>query len=378
MPDLTHRVHGMADDSVPPDWPALRIDEVNELLRRYPSLGRCSTIRWHSPRPLSAAALVDTDAGTIFVKRHHRRVRSVATLSEEHRFIAHLRAGGIPIPSIHCDLDGQTAVSIGDWIFEVHASAEGVDRHRDSVSWSPLRDRREALAAGRMLATLHTASAGYTAEQRQTHLLVARSELLSAVDPVTALSEQLPQRPGLADYLRGRDWPHDLQQTLTPWHATLPARIQQQPMLWTHNDWHVSNLFWSDAGSDARVSAVLDFGLASRTFALFDLATAIERNAIAWLMLERGDDAVHADMALALIDGYRQTRPLGDEDVRLLADLLPLVHLDFALSEVEYFHAIIGSRANADIAYETFLLGHAAWFGSASGQSLLRAIRKVA
>ena len=378
MPDTTHRVHGLADDSVMPDWPALCTDEIIELLQRYPSLGTPLHIRWHSPRPLSAAALVDTTAGTIFVKRHHRRVRSVVTLTEEHRFIAHLRTGNMPLPEVFVGLDGQTAAAIGDWVYEVHATADGIDLYRDAVSWSPLSERGHALAAGRMLAILHDAAAGYDADQRHTHILVARSELIAATDPIATLRLQLPNRQGLADYLRQRDWPAELQRMLAPWHPTLSTRLVRQPSLWTHNDWHVSNLCWSGAGHNACVTAVLDFGLASRTFALFDLATAIERNAIAWLALEGGGDAVHADMALALIDGYRQVRRLTADDIHLLADLLPLVHLDFALSEVEYFHAVTGSRANADIAYDTFLLGHTAWFGTPPGQALLQAIRDQA
>ena len=348
------------------------------VLRGYPSLGRTPDIGWHSPRPLSAAALVGTDVRTVFVKRHHRQVRSVATLAEEHRFIAHLRAAGIPIPEVLVDMDGQTAVAIDGWIYEIHAAAEGVDLYRDAVSWSPIGERNHAQAAGRMLATLHAAASGYSAEQRDTHILVARSELLAAADPIAALRAQLPERPGLADYLRQRDWPTDLKRMLAPWHATLSPRLAKQPALWTHNDWHASNLCWSDGSANAKVAAALDFGLASRTFALFDLATAIERNAIAWLTLEKGDAAVHADIAIALIDGYREVRPLNTDDMHLLADLLPLVHLDFALSEVEYFHAVTGSRANADVAYETFLLGHAAWFSTPPGQALLQAIHAQA
>jgi Ser/Thr protein kinase RdoA (MazF antagonist) len=375
MPDITHRVHGLADDSVPPDWPALRMDELAPLLRRYPTIGAPRALRWHSPRPLSAAALVATDAGEVFVKRHHRRVRSVATLGEEHRFIAHLRAGGMPIPEVMADMDGQTAIAIGEWIYEIHAVADGIDLYRDTVSWSPVGELGHARAAGRMLAALHDAAAGYAADQRDTHILVARSELLAAADPVRTLGQQLNDRPGLADYLQQREWPADLRRMLAPWHDTLAPRVAQQPALWTHNDWHVSNLCWSDTGANARVTTVLDFGLSSRTFALFDLATAIERNAVAWLTLEQGDGAVHVDVALALIEGYREVRALSADDIDLLADLLPLVHVDFALSEVEYFHAITGSRANADVAYDTFLLGHAAWFATSPGRTLLQAIR---
>ena len=58
-----------------------------------------------------------------------------------------------------------------------------------------------------------------------------------------------------------------------------------------------------------------------------------------------------------------------------MAEVLPLVHLDFALSEVEYFHAITGHAADAELAWRGFFLGHAAWFDTAPGQAMLAAIR---
>jgi Ser/Thr protein kinase RdoA (MazF antagonist) len=375
MNDSPHLAHGLAGDETAPDWPALTAAEVDTLLRGYPASGSPRRIVWHSPRPLSAACLVETRHETLFVKRHHHSVRSVATLNEEHRFIAHLRHHGLPIPAVLRNTQGQTAVTSGDWVYEVHEHAAGIDLYRNAISWSPLPNRAHALTAGRMLAMLHDAAAGYVAAQRDTHLLVARSELICAADPIAALRMQLPARPGLAVYLRERDWPADLAELLAPWHPALQPALAQQPRRWTHGDWHVSNLCWSDAGADARITAVLDFGLAAATFALFDLATAIERNAIAWLELETDAAAAHADIARALIAGYRQRRPLAAADLHLLANLLPLVHVDFALSEVEYFHAITGSRAHADVAYDTFLRGHAAWFGTPAGQALLQAIR---
>ena len=375
MNDPIHLAHGLAGDSTLPDWPALTAAEIDTLLRGYPQSGAPTRIEWHSPRPLSAACLVETTSGVVFIKRHHHSVRSAATLNEEHRFIAHLRTNGMPVPRVLDDARGQTAVAIGDWTYEVHERAAGIDLYREAVSWSPLPNREHALGAGRMLAALHDAAAGYHAAQRDTHLLLARSELIAAADPIATLRAQLPQRPGLADYLHDRDWPSDLARLLAPWHAAAQPRLAQQPRLWTHGDWHVSNLCWRDGSADARITAVLDFGLAAANFALFDLATSIERNAIAWLALETGDAAVHIDIARALIDGYRQQRPLDAAAIHLLADLLPLVHVDFALSEVEYFHAITHSHTNADVAYDTFLLGHAAWFGTAPGQALLQAIR---
>lgn len=374
MTDPDHRVHGLAADEVPPDWPPLTDTELAGVLDRYPNLGDPRTIRWHSPRPLSAAALVDTLGGRVFVKRHHHSVRTVATLCEEHAFMAHLRGAGIPVPAVLVDGEGCTANALGDWTYEVHTLAAGVDVYRETISWVPLRDLAHARTAGAMLARLHNAAEGYAAPQRNTHILVARSELIEAIDPVATLEAQLPERPGLASYLRTRDWRNELADAMSPFHAIVQPRLAQQPPQWTHGDWHVSNLCWSDAGPHARITDVLDFGLAARNFALFDLATAIERNAIAWLALDDGH-AAHPATARALIAGYREHRPLSDADLDLLADLLPLVHVDFALSEVEYFNAITRSKEHADVAWNTFLRGHAAWFRSVPGRVLLDALR---
>jgi Ser/Thr protein kinase RdoA (MazF antagonist) len=374
MIDDAHLAHGLAGDALPPDWPPLTEAEVTTLLGRVPSAGGPAHIRWRSPRPLSAAALVDTPGGTVFVKRHHQRVRTPAMLAEEHQFAAHLRAHGIPIPALRPDDEGETALARGEWVYEVHEPAHGADIYRDAFSWSPVGGLRHARAAGAMLAHLHRAARAYHAPQRSTHVLVARADLLGASDPVAALAGQLGGRPALAAYLADRDWRGELRATLSPWHAAAHAIMLRQPSLWTHGDWHVSNLCWSDATDDAAITDVLDLGLAASTCALFDIATAIERNAIAWLAIKQGDIG-HIDLALALLEGYHTVCPLDDGDLDSLAALLPVVHVDFALSEVEYFEGITGRRDHADVAWYTFLHGHAAWFATAPGIRLLDAIR---
>ncbi|MCA3871576.1 MAG: aminoglycoside phosphotransferase family protein, partial [Burkholderia sp.] len=54
-----------------------------------------------------------------------------------------------------------------------------------------------------------------------------------------------------------------------------------------------------------------------------------------------------------------------------LVALLPIVHTEFALSEVAYFGCIIDAPAIVDIAYDGYLIGHARWFGERDGQQLL-------
>lgn len=373
-PTIGFRSEGLADDDMPADWPPLRPAEVEALLQAFPRLRGPVTITWRSVRPFSAAARVATGAGEVFVKRHHVSVRRPATLAEEHAFIAHLRTRGAPTPTLLADRDGRTAFGRGDWTYEVQAIATGIDLYRDAISWSPLTDVAQARTAGRMLATLHAAAADFIAPQRSTSVLVSRDDCLRAPDLLAAIDHQRARRPALADYLDARDWRHELA-PLAARHAGVQPRLAGLPRLWTHNDWHASNLCWSSAASDAAITAIFDFGLAAPTFALYDLATAIERNAIAWLHLERDVDAALPDTARALIAGYAEVLPLSSGERCLLADLLPIVHIDFALSEIEYFHGMTHSRAHADIAYDAFLRGHAAWFDTPPGRALLAAIR---
>lgn len=373
-----HHVQGLNNDEVVADWPAISEHEIAWLKGRFSQLeGDCRLV-WHSPRPFSAAALVAGPQGRFFVKRHHHSVRTPAVLREEHRFIAHLDTAGIPVVQVLQDCDGDTAVQQHHWTYELHAKGVGHDLYRDAPSWTPLTDVQQACEAGRMLALLHRAAESYRAPQRSTHLLVARDELIRAADPVALLESQLVDRPGLAGYLALQPWEDDLRRCVLPWHTGLAERLQAEPVLWSHNDWHASNLLWRHDGDAPVVETVFDFGLASPTSALYDLATAIERNAIAWLDLEGPAPPVHAGIALALVDGYRQVRPLSGVQVHLLADLLPVVHLDFALSEIEYFFGVTRSRESADVAYHTFLLGHADWFRSPDGQALARALHAAA
>ncbi|QWT19079.1 phosphotransferase [Bacillus sp. NP157] len=374
MTHTAHLTHGLAGDELPPDWPPLAEAEVASLLERIPAAGMLKAIAWRSPRPLSAAALVDVEGGRFFIKRHHASVRTAKTLAEEHRFATHLRTQGLPVPALHADINGATAIAMGDWTFEVHTPARGRDIYRDAYSWSPVGSVAQARTAGAMLARVHLASRGYEAPQRSTHILVARADLLEANDPVCALEAQLGERPALARFLATRDWRDELRATMAPWHAAACDAVAAQPRLWTHGDWHVSNLCWSGEGDDATITDVLDMGLSASTFALFDVATAIERNAIAWLEIERGDIG-RDDLAVAMLAGYHSVSPFTSADLAALAAVLPLVHVDFALSEVEYFEGVTGRRDHAGVAWHTFLHGHAAWFASAPGQRLLDAIR---
>lgn len=365
-------MHGMGTEPVAADWPPLTPAECDDLLRGFPALGGAQAIDWLSPRPLSAAALVRTlRRSRVFVKRHHVSVRTAAGLLEEHRFLQHLRSRGAAVVDVLEDADGRSAIERGQWTYEVHSVGEGEDLYRDAISWSPFTDVRHAAAAGRAMAQLHQAAEGYAAPPRSPQPLVAGFGVARGVDLAESVRAYAAVRPAVAADLASRPWQREVERWHVPFHRRLQPLLADLPPLWTHNDFHASNLLWTSGDDAISVTTVLDFGLADRAFAVHDLAVAIERNAIEWLELPtQGAAAVHFDGAAALLDGYQQVRPLSPTERRALPDLLALCQIDFALSEIDYFAGVTGSVENTDLAYQ-YLVDHTAWFASPLGAGLL-------
>ncbi|WP_205194406.1 phosphotransferase [Burkholderia sp. Ap-962] len=278
------------------------------------------------------------------------------------------------VAEVLADAAGSTATRRGDWTYEVHAASPGVDVYRGVMSWKPFLHASHAAAAGRMLATLHRASAGFDAPARQPKPLLSSFRVLGEPDLGAALDAWVAAQPRLARALGGRDWHGDVLREIGPFHRELVPLLDTLVPLWTHGDWHASNLLWSGEGVEATVATVLDFGLADRTCAVLDIATAIERNLVDWLAPE-ATRRVEYEHLHALLDGYESVLPLSDTAYRALAALLPIVHTEFALSEVEYFNGILASPAGTEAAYDTYLIGHARWFAGPQGQRLLGVLR---
>ena len=369
---LGHQVHGMGTGLEAPTWPPITADEAAAVVARFPAAGRVEALCWHSPRPFSAAALARTSRGAFFLKRHHRRVRSPEGLGEEHAFMAHLAAAGAAVPEVMRTASGASAVLVSEWCYELHREAPGEDLYRERPSWTPFLSFGHAHAAGGALARLHGAAGGFEAPARTRQPLVASFTILPAADPLAAAEAYVAAHPALAAFLAGRGWQRRLSALFAASGSGLAARLADRPSLWTHNDWHPSNLSWSRG----RVRAAFDFGLADRTCVAHDLATAIERTAVAWLRLGQGtDDGIgDPEAALALLAGYAAVLPFDRAEREIVVRLLPLVHIEFALSEIAYFAGVLDDPAQAMVAWDRYLLGHAEWFLSAPGQDFLHRI----
>lgn len=372
-----HLVHGMGTDMETPTWPAIAPDEAEAVLARFPAAGRLVGLSWHSPRPFSAATLIRTTRGEFFLKRHHHSLRTLEGVAEEHRFITHLGHAGMPVPEMVATADGVSAIGLGEWTYELHRRAPGVDLYRDRLSWTPFLSTAHAHAAGAALARLHVAARGFVAPARQPQPLVASFTILPAADPLAAAEIYIAARPALTAFLAERPWRRSLSHLFAALGDGLAARLADQPPLWTHNDWHPSNLLWS---GDGQVRAAFDFGLADLSCAAHDLANAIERCAVQWLRLGQGEDDAIAEpeAAIALLAGYATVIPLSRADVETIVRLLPLIHIEFALSEIDYFNGVLGEPDHATLAWDGYLLGHAEYFLSVPGQDFLRRIETMA
>jgi Ser/Thr protein kinase RdoA (MazF antagonist) len=377
----TVKAHGMNGTLVEADWAPLTLPEVSALLGEYSDFVEPIEILSVSPRPFSAASVVSAGGRRVFVKRHHRKVRDREGLVEEHRFMRYLRAHGAQVPQVFASTSGETAIEIGEWTYEVHETPAGVDLYEDALSWTPFRSATHARSAGEMLARLHLASQGFDAPQRKPQPLVASFTIFAEDDANAAMERYLAARPALTQDAKPRAACDEALQLLTPFHAELKPLLPAIEPLWTHNDLHASNLFWSDASDEACATAVIDFGLADRTNAVHDLALTIERNIVEWLALREGSEdeqeiPVHLDHLKALLDGYESVRPLSDDEAAALAPMTALCHAEFALTEADYFLGVLHSKENGRVCTEGYLLGHARWFCGAGGQKLLDAIRQ--
>ena len=115
---------------------------------------------------------------------------------------------------------------------------------------------------------------------------------------------------------------------------------------------------------------MLDFGLADRTAAVYDVAIALERFAVDWLVDPRrrpGARPAHSQLR-RFLSAYRARRPEAARELAALPLLFPLCHAEYELSEIDYFLSVVPGGAeektaqqNAEIAYRDWFLGHAEW-----------------
>ncbi|GAA2183930.1 phosphotransferase [Brooklawnia cerclae] len=359
-------------DVVAPVWPRLTVVEADRVLGMLASPQRATRIVFHSNRPTAAAALVETPSGRVFVKRYAPASIEVGQLEATHGFVDHLVSHGFPTPPFLRFADGTTAFRTAQGLYEVSAAAHGEDRYRQAHSWTPPRRPDEARSFGAACARLALASEGFDAPAPAPSAFQSRCGLFMA-DPIDRLTQWLDERPAVRAYLSetGKDLATDARM-----HADYSSRLGRWiPELganWTHGDLHVSNAMWE--GDEVR--EVIDFGLADRAFALYDLAVAIERNGICWLDIMNGHhDAYRTDVIDALIAGYEGVRPLHEAERAALPDLMAVVQSEAALNWITYQYGVLHDLDSCEWSYRVFFQAHTAWFGTRAGRGFTAWLR---
>lgn len=376
---LAVKAHGLDGSLVAPDWAPMSEGEIAAVLAQFDGIAGEPRVVNVSPRPLSAACVAEVSGRRVFVKRHATVVRTAEQLRQEHRYMEWLRTHGASVPGVFRSRSGGTVLQAGEWTYEVHAGANGLDTYGEAISWTAFRYPEHARAAGAALAGLHAAAEGFDAPARVNTPLIAGFTIYAASDPAAAMRAYLERLSALKEFVQGSGWVEEALELLAPFADELRPLLSQLKPLWTHNDFHASNLFWTEAGRTARVTDVIDFGLCDRTNAVYDVANAIERNCVEWLTLMNEPERpelvrVYTDQIRALIDGYESVRRMSQSEVRALAPMLAVCHAEFALSEAEYFLSALHSPERAKVACFDYMVGHARWWRGA-GERVLDELR---
>src|SRR5207302_1625055 len=83
---------------------------------------------------------------------------------------------------------------------------------------------------------------------------------------------------------------------------------------------------------------------------------------------------VYTDHIRALIDGYESVRRMSQSEARALVPMLAVCHVEFALSEAEYFLSALHSPERAKVACFDYMVDHARWWRGA-GERVLDELR---
>ena len=380
MSTITHDLgHGMGSDWENKDWLHMTVPELHRLQSYYPCLQGSVKILWYSPRPFSSAVLIEvvqalastgqTNLHPYFIKRSHRSFRRAQDILQEHAVLQHLASKNIPVATLISSNCGQTALEVGDWTYEVYEKAAGFDLYVDQQSWTPFFYTEHAAKVGSLLAKLHTAMQDFPElHGRSTRYLASNQQLLESENIVTAIQQRIDNSPELSRYFADKNLDAVFLERIFQTHRKIKHVLQQATKIWTHNDLHASNLFWSTQSADANITAVIDFGLSDRNSALYDLAITIERNFIDWLALEHTSQISIDEAGLSAFLQAYCAEIHSQQDFSILPELLKIVHLDFAFSELEYFVGITQNLKHADAAYYDWIVGHVNWFFTEQGQ----------
>jgi Ser/Thr protein kinase RdoA (MazF antagonist) len=330
-------------------------------------LGPDAEILARHRRWLFAVARCRTSGGEVYLKRQPPMGRSRSQIEWQHRLTNHLADRGVPAARALGLVERD-----GLW-YELHEPAAGEDVYAGADSWDPFASDAHVVSAGRMLARLHVAGVDFPdhTPQPQAGFVVQLGAV--AHDPVDAVERLAAGRPAVADHLAGRDWRPAVEAAYAGPFARLRPLLGDLTARPLHGDWQTNNLFFTDDD----VAGVIDFHQADYAPRALDLAVAVERNCFFWNRISAGDEGAfdlrHAEL---LVRSYAAETPLEPAEREAFADVLAVCQFEYGISFLDYYWGVEHDREKADWAWDTFVLGHAAWWGSPAGRAAAARIRR--
>jgi Ser/Thr protein kinase RdoA (MazF antagonist) len=323
-------------------------------------LGAGTEILARHRRWLFAVARCRTARGEVYLKRQPPMGRARSQVEWQHRLTNHLADRGVPAALALGLLERD-----GLW-YELHEPAAGTDVYEGADSWDPFGSDAHVAAAGRMLARLHEAGADFLDRTPQPQVGFVVQLGMVAHEPVEAVERLAAARPAVADHLASREWKRPVEAAYAEPFARLRPLLGDLPPRPLHGDWQTNNLFFS--GDD--VAGIIDFHQADYAPRVLDLAVAVERNCFFWNRISAGDDgAFDLRQAELLATTYAAETPLEPAERQSFADVLAVCQFEYGISFLDYYRGVEGDREKADWAWDTFVLGHAAWWRSPAGRA---------
>jgi homoserine kinase type II len=308
--------------------------EVVEVVRAF-DLGALSAFEPIAAGTINSNFDVVTDRGRWFVRVNEGK--GEVDVAWEARLVAALAAGGLATPAPVVAHDGRPYAPLtsvkGKWV-SVFAWRPG--HHLAATEITP----EIAFALGAALAELHRIGQGLPTTWRRgsiydhDHLVARYEQFADNFDASLAHAAEI-----IGEELAAASDASDVRE------RAATGII--------HGDLFRDNVLWERG----RVSAILDFEQASGGSLVYDLAVCI--NDWCWT----GEPRI--DLALALISGYRSTRPLTAHDLAALPIEIRLAATRFTITRITDVY--LARVDNPEKDFRAFLARVEAWRGPALG-----------
>ncbi|MFO8065298.1 MAG: phosphotransferase enzyme family protein [Spirochaetota bacterium] len=357
-------------------------EELARVVARYPTVGRIEKRGGDKTGRRSAGLLFETETGgRYFLKKRIQSVHPKESVLWRHRVISHLVAKGFSTPAITENEAGETLTEDGEVQYELFEAAHGQDIYHDYESWTPFSRRDHARSAGEALARFHNELRDFSLADATPPGTspatpeTARFDLGFAPDLPAAVERRISASPALSEFFSNIRWKEEISGLYLNFHGEARRYMAGVQPWVTHGQWQANNLFFEHD----RVASVVGFDLVDVAFRMYDLAAAVDKNAVLWTEIAAGQpNAVRFDVIEELLRGYCSLLPVSMVEAELLGAVLPIHHLDWALSGVEYALVHEASRERAQWYYNVYLRDHVRHYHTPSGQKILSFLRHAA